>query len=165
MDEFKCENGKCLTREWLCDGVDDCGDASDEENGICSRKNSTLSSAFAKSKVSVPCAGGFRCKNGNCLDLSFVCNGQEDCYDGSDEHGACDGSCLTNSNPCDQKCVKTPSGPMCACHDGYQLLGDGQTCADIKECGMDPPICSQLCTETPGSFICGCRNGYVLRYN
>lgn len=27
---FKCANGKCLSRLGLCDGVDQCGDASDE---------------------------------------------------------------------------------------------------------------------------------------
>ncbi|KAI4466638.1 vitellogenin receptor-like protein-related-related [Holotrichia oblita] len=165
LDEFKCDNGKCLSREWICDGVDDCGDASDEGNGLCSRKNETAATAVdvQRSKTSSACTKGFRCKNGNCLDLSFVCNGQEDCYDGSDENGACNTSCQGKSNPCDQKCVPTPSGPTCVCHDGYKLLGDGQTCVDIKECGLEPPICSQLCTELPGSFSCDCRKGYMLR--
>ncbi|KRT81424.1 EGF-like domain containing protein, partial [Oryctes borbonicus] len=163
LHEFQCKNGKCVVNEWICDGADDCGDASDEENELCSRKNETLS-VMGAAKAATFCANGFRCKNGNCLDLSSVCNGQEDCYDGSDENGACNSSCkATDVNPCDHRCVATPSGPMCVCRQGFRLLGDGRTCVDIEECGWEPPVCSQLCTEMPGSFSCACRNGYVLR--
>ncbi|CAF1108503.1 unnamed protein product [Didymodactylos carnosus] len=30
-DQFKCLTGQCIKQEWLCDGVWDCSDASDEE--------------------------------------------------------------------------------------------------------------------------------------
>lgn len=33
--EFTCDNGGCVSRSWLCDGDDDCGDNSDETGQQC----------------------------------------------------------------------------------------------------------------------------------
>jgi hypothetical protein len=33
--EFKCHNGKCVPVEWVCDGMNDCGDGSDEDTSSC----------------------------------------------------------------------------------------------------------------------------------
>lgn len=29
---FHCNNGKCILKSWLCNGWDECGDSSDEQN-------------------------------------------------------------------------------------------------------------------------------------
>jgi hypothetical protein len=36
----------------------------------------------------VPCLE-YTCNNGQCVSMSYVCNKNEDCADGSDEHGRC----------------------------------------------------------------------------
>ncbi|XP_075218012.1 uncharacterized protein LOC142322826 [Lycorma delicatula] len=95
-NEFRCYTRGdyvCLPISWLCDGRQDCADGWDENRENCrtpfNRPGSTAYNANA-----VTCDRDyFRCFNGlGCVAPGFVCDGDQDCSDGSDEWG-----CKTNS--------------------------------------------------------------------
>lgn len=67
--DFQCRNGRCVAPIFVCDGDDDCGDASDEE------------------KCSAPTCGQheFRCNDSECIPALWSCDGDPDCKDKSDE--------------------------------------------------------------------------------
>lgn len=66
-----------MNRYQVCDGVDNCGDGSDENN-------MTLCSSRAK-----PCDpyAQFQCANKHCVDRTQLCDFADDCGDSSDELG------------------------------------------------------------------------------
>lgn len=64
--EFTCVNSKCILWEHTCDGVDHCGDNSDE---MCCKS----------------CVKGFHCKSGVCIPGSALQDGIRDCLGGEDE--------------------------------------------------------------------------------
>ncbi|XP_060004575.1 complement factor I isoform X2 [Lagenorhynchus albirostris] len=72
-DSFQCVNGKHIPQKKACDGVNDCGDQSDE---LCCKE----------------CRGeSFFCKSGVCIPKQYKCNGEVDCITGEDEIG-CEGT-------------------------------------------------------------------------
>lgn len=68
---FHCSNGKCILKSWLCNGWDECGDSSDEQN------------------CTVACKTGYsHCSSNSSLCYDFIhgrCNGILDCPGGEDE--------------------------------------------------------------------------------
>jgi hypothetical protein len=77
LKRFQCENRRCVPRYQLCDGIDNCGDGSDENN-------MTLCASRLK-----PCNlyAEYQCANKKCVDRSRVCDFADDCGDSSDELG------------------------------------------------------------------------------
>lgn len=72
-DSFHCVNGKYIPQKRTCNGINDCGDLSDE---LCC----------------TGCRGkGFFCKSGVCIPNKYKCNGEVDCITGEDEAG-CEGN-------------------------------------------------------------------------
>ncbi|XP_055587745.1 putative vitellogenin receptor [Uranotaenia lowii] len=154
IHEFQCKNGACIREEWRCDKEVDCLDGSDEVDCV----NGT---AKSDELFHVACGGdAFECKPGVCIDMRKVCDGKKDCADGKDEGQGCADAC--KNHPCDQKCIKTPTGAVCECREGYTLSGNKKSCLDVDECSEAKP-CAQTCTNTRGSYRCSCNPGFMLR--
>lgn len=55
IDEFNCKNKKCIPVQWICDGIDDCGDNTDEKAELCTHTSEPILSLTHTS-----CENGFR---------------------------------------------------------------------------------------------------------
>ncbi|XP_063057142.1 very low-density lipoprotein receptor-like [Engraulis encrasicolus] len=139
--QFTCTSKECIPRIWVCDGHQDCEDASDET--LCRHR---------------PCSG-FVCTDGQCVTLSAMCDGHDDCGDGSDEiPESCGGpKCKHDEYVCaNQRCVSSVF--LC---DNMDDCGDGSDEVSCEAPHHDPASPStptlrpphDLCA--PAEFRCG----------
>ncbi|CAM4656180.1 unnamed protein product [Lepidochelys kempii] len=142
--QWQCKNKVCIMEDWKCNGINNCGDSSDEE--VCAH-----------------CPEGMiQCDEGKCILESLMCNKAEDCLDGTDERSTCGKNCSLSNGGCMETCTDTSWGVRCSCGAGWELQADGQNCTDVDECSLVYSPCSQLCKNTLGSFTCDCVKGYQL---
>ncbi|XP_041654861.1 suppressor of tumorigenicity 14 protein-like isoform X2 [Cheilinus undulatus] len=159
---FQCSNNLCLNSTLKCDGWDDCGDNSDEDNCVCSVAQLKCKNGRCKPKFwecdsfddcgdnsdednCVKCKPGeFTCRNTRCIPEKLKCNGKDDCSDGSDE-SLCEKSlvlqrCSDFTFRCRNGHCISKLNPEC---DGEQDCEDGSD-EDDCQCGTRPYRSSRI---------------------
>ncbi|XP_069795786.1 very low-density lipoprotein receptor-like [Narcine bancroftii] len=130
-DEFTCSSSRCVSKTFVCNGADDCGDGSDERGCVphsCGPRE-------------------FRCSSSQCIPLSWLCDTRADCVDQSDESPDHCGHVLPLVVTCSSTEFQCDSGECI--HQLWSCDGD----RDCKD-GSDEANCSlQMCQ--PDYFKCG----------
>ncbi|CAK8689823.1 unnamed protein product [Clavelina lepadiformis] len=146
-DEAGSDYHECIPQSWVCDGQPDCLNGADEIDCRCDPGEYQCYDGFGarfyqcidESKVcdeewedcvnmrdefNEKCWGGFQCNNGRYISALSECDGQNDCYDNSDENN-CDGC---PQHRCD--CYKEGND---TCRDGTRCYDDWDlTSSDVN---------------------------------
>ncbi|KAF3856478.1 hypothetical protein F7725_017201 [Dissostichus mawsoni] len=187
-DEFQCRmDGLCIPLRWRCDGDTDCMDLSDEKNceasHTCATQLSSLAVGTLHAVSAKPgCVTASDCEDNSdedncealvcklshhvcandstiCLPAEKLCDGTDDCPDGSDENSA---TCVHWTMV---TAAITAQWPLARgdlfLSPGMELEVDNKTCQIQSFCAKHPK-CSQLCRQEKFIVKCSCYEGWEL---
>ncbi|CAI5437928.1 unnamed protein product [Caenorhabditis angaria] len=185
---FKCKSGQCISRDLVCDDSEDCLDGDDEAGCFIPHHQMFFSLSNAskpeedKKEKEPHCQSGYiACPDSSiCLPTIFMCDGEEDCEDGSDEKNCNiddhldEEDFMTGNIEIIQNC--TAQGKFhCQAVDGQlpTCIPMNATCNGIRECpnGDDESMkcsecstkhCDHSCLNSPHGARCVCQEGYKL---
>ena len=175
--QFQCANQHCLHPTQICDGLDNCGDSSDEQNcneHVCFKNQFKCPSHNGRSAFCIPldqqcnkannCPGGedeegcpqkecpinqYECDNNACVPNVWVCDGDNDCGDNSDEHS----SCLSQNRTCGEEFFKCKSG---RCIPSSWVCDGDQDCPDRED---EPASCLFAAENACEASYFRCKSG------
>lgn len=144
IHEFRCEDGTCIPKRWICDNVRDCPRATDEANCAACTKNE------------------FRCMaDRKCISSVKRCDGRADCGDASDELNCKVSAHHMPAAQLDQEgsaasvSLEAHSPHMSPCPPGELRCVDGR-CIGLQQ------ICNNVHDCSDGADEAGCRAPFTL---
>ncbi|CAK8679040.1 unnamed protein product [Clavelina lepadiformis] len=144
---FDCGDGIFVSRDYLCDGLNDCPNGTDEL--------SCPDCLLPHKPYACECYASNQCEGeGSCFGDMDICDGKADCIDGSDEHD-CDSCSSPNSLHC--ACNQTGSCEGRRCYEEHLQCNGYADCVDGSdewdcECPPWSPLrcaCNQI-----GNYTC-----------